>query len=64
MATRKRAARRELSPAQRRRQIIEILSSALANMPLATTVPGKPTAEHATKKLSEKPPAGLEVSGD
>lgn len=31
-----------------------------ADMP----VPGKPAAEHAAEKLSEKPPTGLEVSGD
>lgn len=64
MPIRRQTARRGLSPAQRRQQIISILSSALASMPLATAVPGKPAAEHAAEKLSEMPPTGLEVSGD
>lgn len=53
-----------LSPAQRRSEIISILSSALASMPLATAVPAKQADEPTPEKLSEKPPTGLEVSGD
>jgi hypothetical protein len=49
-----------LTPAQRRREIIQILASAMASMPTAYAVPGKPPAV----KLSKKPPTCLDVSGD
>lgn len=63
MPIRKRISRPALSPTQRRQQIISILSSALASMPLATAVPAKQANESGRKKLSEKPPTGLEVPG-
>ena len=49
-----------LTPAQRRREIIQILASAMVSMPTAYAVPGKPPAS----KSSKKPPTCLDVSGD
>ena len=42
MSAHKPTSRPQLSPAQRRRKIIELLSAALVSMPASHSVPGKP----------------------
>ena len=49
--------RPQLSPAQRRRKIIELISAALISIPTAYAVPGKPP----TKKPSKDPSTCLDV---
>ncbi len=62
MTNPKRVRRVELTPLQRRREIVEILAAGLARMPPAAAVAGKPvrSARFSRKRL----PTCLEVPGD
>jgi len=61
MPRRNRTAPPRLSAAQRRREVIEIVATGLARMPLAPAIPPTQAASGPSRRLSKKPQKALEA---